>query len=83
MENQCVGCGHCCLLGHCDIYKRLFSDSKQRCPMLVWVNSEGRYRCFLLREIFPGGDKYHKEGELGTGCPFPDNPYRNNVRRFD
>lgn len=68
---SCVGCGYCCLQATCLLGVYFFGD-RYPCSALFW-NGE-QYRCKLAEE-------YKGKLHIGSGCCFPLNEWRKEVRK--
>lgn len=69
VNNPCVGCGHCCQTAQCGTGAAVFGPHK-RCPGLVWVGEEQRYRCSLVLESETNEKLWwvREDLSIGAGC---------------
>lgn len=76
MSPPCIGCGFCCAEIICRTGAMIYGHYKTPCPALIW-NGE-RYVCALY-----AGDpaRYELFLEIGAGCCFPSNPWREHVAK--
>jgi hypothetical protein len=72
----CVGCGFCCTEVICRIGAMIYGHYANPCPALKWDRS--RYVCTLY---LSDPSRYEVFLEIGGGCCFPLNPWRENVGR--
>jgi hypothetical protein len=72
--SECVGCGYCCTTVICRTGAMFYGHYTKPCPALLWNGT--RYVCRLFLSDPP---RYEEFIAIGTGCCFPDNPWREDV----
>lgn len=78
--DPCVGCGFCCFQAKCTASMRLYPNTKEICPQLIWDETEQRYFCGLAQFPGPLGDLYKEELYIGAGCCSNLNSWRKDVK---
>jgi len=75
-KRLCVGCGFCCTEIICRTGAMIYGHYTSPCPALTWLND--RYVC----ELYVNDPaRYEHFLEIGGGCCFPANPWREAVMK--
>ncbi len=74
----CIGCGYCCFHRPCGVSSQLFRDAGAPCSALTWHRRRKRYICGCT--YITSHPEYRERAAIGTGCDFPENPWRLDLR---
>jgi len=74
---KCNGCGYCCFTAVCvGGVMLLGKDAKTPCPLLVWLEADGRHYCKAACESKVFAERIY----VGAGCCSSLNSWRKEVK---